>query len=210
MNNSLLKFFSENFRPGAIGLIGSTDWVSLAIREAQRPLTVDQKSSLWSHVFICGEMRQDRCGPNRSLTLSPYAFESSLHLNVLNPQLKNGAQETWIGGLCSDDVEHSAVIDFPLNEQQREVVIATALQLVGEQIRYPIHELIGTWWAIVTRREWLPNPLDDPHAMYCSAYARYCFKEAGADFMSSSVALSNTTPEHIAQAGEKEGRLIRF
>jgi hypothetical protein len=35
----------------------------------------------------------------------------------------------------------------------------------------PIQELLGTWWAI-TNKEWRENPVDDRHAMYCSAFAR--------------------------------------
>lgn len=75
---------------------------------------------------------------------------------------------------------------------------------------YPIHELLGTWWAIITKKEWLPNPIDDPHAMYCSAFVRYCYEEAGADFLSRKVGISNTTPEHIAQAGINAGRLVSY
>jgi hypothetical protein len=36
---------------------------------------------------------------------------------------------------------------------------------------------------------------------------RYCYKEAGKDFLGTDVSISNTTPEDIAQAGMKTGRL---
>ena len=72
---------------------------------------------------------------------------------------------------------------------------------------YPIHELLGTWWAIITKKQWLPNPVDDPHAMYCSAFVRHCYKEAGRDFIGPKVSVSNTTPEDIAQAGIKAGAI---
>ncbi len=55
------------------------------------------------------------------------------------------------------------------------------------------------------KKQWLPNPLDDPHAMYCSAFVRYCYKEAGKDFLGTDVSLSNTTPEDIAKAGINAG-----
>jgi hypothetical protein len=78
---------------------------------------------------------------------------------------------------------------------------------VDEQVLYPIHELLGTWWAIITKKEWLENPVDDPHAMYCSAFVSYCYKKAGVDFLGPQVSVSNTTPEHIAQAGIKAGTI---
>jgi hypothetical protein len=80
--------------------------------------------------------------------------------------------------------------------------MGTALQLVDEELQYPIAELVGTWLAIVLKRTWAPNPFNDPHALYCSAFVRYCYQQAGRDFMAQSpVNLSNTAPEHLAQAG---------
>jgi hypothetical protein len=64
--------------------------------------------------------------------------------------------------------------------------------------------------AITTKKQWLPNPLDNPHAMYCSSFVRYCYKEVGKDFLDTDVSLSNTTPEDIAQAGIKAGALETY
>ena len=36
--------------------------------------------------------------------------------------------------------------------------------------------------------------------MYCSAFVRHCWREAGHDFVAPTIALSNTAPEHLAQA----------
>ena len=47
----------------------------------------------------------------------------------------------------------------------------------------------------------------DLHAMYCSAFVRYCYKEAGRDFIGNEISVSNTTPEDIAQAGIKTGAI---
>jgi len=46
--------------------------------------------------------------------------------------------------------------------------------------------------------------------MGCGSFVRYCYKEAGADFLSGKVSISNTTPEHIAQTGIKAGKLVRY
>jgi hypothetical protein len=207
LNPRLLDFFTANYKPGIIGIVGTKDTIGLAIREAQKALTTDGKASLWSHCFIVGELRLDRRGPGGAKSKSPYIFESDLNINFFEPQLRNGAQENWIGKWCKEKVENAAVIDFGISEDQKDEILATALQLVDEQVVYPIHELFGTWWAIVTKKQWLPNPVDDPHAMYCSSFTRYCYKEAGKDFIGSNISVSNTTPEDIAQAGIRAGAI---
>ncbi len=203
INDQLLQFFTDHYKPGIIGLVGTNGTIGMAIREAQSAVTVDGKPSLWSHCFIFGDLRLDRRGTGGTMSKSPYLFESDLHVDLFKPQLRNGAQENWIGKHCREKVENAAVIDFGLSENQRDDILATALQLVDEQVLYPIHELLGTWWAIITKKQWLPNPVDDPHAMYCSAFTRYCYKEAGKDFLGNEISVSNTTPEDIAQAGIK-------
>lgn len=205
LNNKVLEFFTDNFKPGVIGIVGAKDSVSLAVREGQKQLTKDGKPSIWSHCFLLGELRYDRRGPNKTIVKSPYLLESDIILKLFKLQLRNGAQENWIGKWCQEKIENAGVINFGLNADETKMVLATALQLVDEQVVYPIHELLGTWWAIVTKKQWLPNPLDDPHAMYCSSFARYCYQEAGRDFLDPAISVSNTTPEHIAQAGIKAG-----
>jgi hypothetical protein len=203
INDKLLQFFTQHYKRGAIGVVGATGMIGAAIREAQRAVTPDGRASLWSHCFILGDLRFDRRGAGSARSKNPYIFESDLKVNVFKPQLRNGAQENWIGKWCREEVEHAAVIDFGLSEDQKNNVLATALQLVDEQVLYPIHELLGTWWAIITKKQWLPNPLDDRHAMYCSAFTRYCYKEAGRDFLGNEISVSNTTPEDIARVGIK-------
>jgi len=210
MSDDLLKFFSDHYKPGLIGLIGGKDPIGLAIREAQELLTPDHSPSMWSHCFILGDMRLDRRGAEKSLVRSPYIFESDLKIKLFKPQLRNGAQENWIGKWCNDTIDNAAVIDFGLSDDQRDTILGTALQLVDEQVLYPIQELLGTWFAIITKKQWQENPLNDPHAMYCSAFVRYCYKEAGLDFLGNDISISNTTPEDIARAGATASAFARY
>lgn len=207
LNPKLLEFFTTHYKPGIIGIVGTKGTIGMAIREAQKAVTADGKASLWSHCFILGDLRFDRRGTGGTTSKSPYIFESDLHVDLFKSQLRNGAQENWIGKHCKERVENAAVIDFNLSEEQRDNILATALQLVDEQVLYPIHELLGTWWAIITKKQWLENPVDDPHAMYCSAFVRHCYKEAGKDFIGPEISVSNTTPEDICQAGIKAGAI---
>ena len=201
INNDLLSFFLSNYGRGRVGLVGCSDFLGDAVRAGQKGLTPDGEPSLWSHVFIMGEMRPDRRGAGGTTSRSPYMFESDLHIDPQRIQLRNGAQENWIGKWCGDHVEHAAILDFGLSEDEQDMVLGTALQLCDEQLQYPLLELIGTWLAIVMKRVWAPNPFDDPHAMYCSTFVRHCYRQAGRDFLGNEVALSNTAPEHIAQSG---------
>jgi hypothetical protein len=207
LNSRLLEFFTKDYKPGIIGIVGTKGTIGMAIREAQKAMTKNGKASLWSHCFIFGDLRLDRRGAGGTKSKSPYIFESDLKINLFKSQLRNGAQENWIGKWCRENVENAAMIDFGLSEDQRDNILATALQLIDEQVLYPIQELLGTWWAIITKKQWLENPLDDPHAMYCSAFVRYCYKEAGEDFIGPEISVSNTTPEGIAQAGIKAGAI---
>jgi hypothetical protein len=207
LNPKLLEFFTANYKPGIIGIVGTKGTIGMAIREAQKAVTTDGRASLWSHCFILGDLRFDRRGTGGTKSKSPYIFESDLHIDLFKSQLRNGAQENWIGKHCREKVENAAVIDFGISEDQRDNILAIALQLVDEQVLYPIHELLGTWWAIITKKQWLENPVNDPHAMYCSAFTRYCYKEAGKDFIGPEVSVSNTTAEDIAQAGIRAGAI---
>lgn len=208
INDKLLQFFTKHYKPGIIGIVGTKGTIGSAIREAQKAVTKDKKASLWSHCFIFGELRFGRTGQNREKR--PYIFESDLHMDLFKPQLRNGAQENWIGKWCREEVENAAVIDFGLSEDQRDNILATALQSIIDQEFYPIQKLLSAWLRIITEKQWLPDPVDDPHAMHCSAFVRYCYKEGKRDFIGPGVSVSNTTPEDIAQAGIKEGQITIF
>jgi len=97
INRELLRFFTGHYKPGIIGIVGTKHTIGMAIREAQKKVTVDGEHSLWSHCFIFGDLRLDRRGQGGKKSKSPYIFESDLKVNVFKPQLRNGAQENWIG-----------------------------------------------------------------------------------------------------------------
>jgi hypothetical protein len=210
LDPEMVRFFSRHYRPAAIGLVGTSDPVGRAIREAQKNITSDGGPSLWSHCFVLGDIRTDRRGPDRSLSRSVYILESDLHADRSGLQLRNGAQENWVGKWCIERAEHAAVMHFRTTARQRRLVVATALQLAGEQLLYPVAELLGTWLAITRHRQWQASPLFSPHALYCSSFVRHCYREAGCDFFAADVALSNTAAENVARAGIESGTLVRL
>ena len=206
----MLDFFCMNYRPGVIGLVGTTDMLGRAIRRFQRSLGQDGKPSWWSHCFVMGEWRLDRRGVEGAIARSLYIFESAIDFDRRGRFIHGGAQESWIGKWCRAENDHAAIIDWDLTLTERDTVFATALQLADEHVTYPLQELIGTWLAIIRKRQALENPFDDPHAMYCSSFIRHCYRAAGRDFLSDKISESNTTPEHIAAAGARAYRLKLF
>lgn len=207
---ALLAFFESSFRPGRVGLIGTKDAVGILIRKGQRRLVAGRKPSWWNHCFIMGERRWDCRSTDGKPTLSCYIFESALDTDFRDHRNDSGAQENWIGRWCRTDIEHAAVADFGLSDQQCRVVLATALQLVDERIFFPVSELLGAWLAIIRGKQAEENPLDHARGMFCSSFVRYCFRAAGSDFLTEQVSVSNTTPEHVAAAAQRAGGLTIF
>lgn len=207
LDRKLLAGLEKEYSRGAMVLVGTNDLVGRAIRAGQRELTADGEPSRWSHSFLFGDRRLTLTPGGRQARPAAYIFESDLQVDLEHARVRNGAQENWLGKWCLKTVEHCAVIDLGLSEEQADRVLATALHLVDRQMQYPVQDLVGTWLAIIRSKLWQSNPLKSRNAMYCSAYARHCYRAADADFVSRRVSLSNTAPEHLARAAEKRGRL---
>jgi len=200
VNAELYEWLCGHYQRGRVVVCGDATLVGKAVRFGQRGLTADGRDSRWSHTFIMGDVRPDRRALAGQVTRSPYLFESDFAMNPRKKQLKSGAQESWLGKWCHTQVTHVAVLDLEPDDETADAVCATALQLVDEQMRYPLAGILDTWWAIVRGKTWKANPKHSRNAMYCSAFVRFCWQQAGRDFVSPDIALSNTAPEHIAQA----------
>jgi len=98
----LLQFFTVHYRPGIIGIIGTRGTIGMAIREAQKTMTSDGKTSLWSHCFIFGDLRLDRRGEGGERSRSPYIFESDLHADLFKSQLRNGPRRIGLVNIAGN------------------------------------------------------------------------------------------------------------
>jgi len=187
----LFDFFVSHHRPGRIGFVGASDTVGTAIRDAQRQLTLDGAPSRWSHVFLMGDTRADG---------EPYIFESDLEPDFERHQVRNGAQESRLRKWAADAVEHAAVVEIAEVGDRVPALMAATLSFVyGQQAAYPVMQLVGTWWQIISARVWRANPFEDAKALYCSSFVRHCFLEVGVDLVDERIHLSNTAPEHLWQ-----------
>ena len=197
MNAPLLAFFRQHYAPGRVGLIGQDDLKGTLIRAAESGLTPDGKPSKWSHTFLMGERRPDGRSDG-----SIYIFESDLHVSVQDWEVQNGAMESRIVKWCLDDVSHGCVLGMHLSPTEATQLITKGLEYAydDQRLRYPVGELFGTLWAIVTHRLSKKNIFDEKYAVQCATFVRMCYQAIGHDPVTGPVDLTNTSPESFYQS----------
>jgi hypothetical protein len=194
MNTDLAAFFVQHYAPGRVGLVGATDAVGTLIRGGQKHLTSDGRPSRWSHAFVLGERRDDGRTDG-----SIYIYESDLQVSVTDWQVKNGVMESRLVKWCRDDIEHACVLGMAVSEEKCSQLLRQALEYAYDdrRLRYPVGELFGTLWAIITRRLSKRNIFDDRYALQCSTFVRMCYQQIDADPLTTDVDLSHTSPEAL-------------
>ena len=192
MNAQVFEFFTQYYEPGRVCLVGATDLLYEIIRVSQSGLTPDGRPSHWNHSFVMGE--------RRSGTI--YIMESDMHLSLKRLQFINGPQESKLSKWCGDTVEHACVLGMNLTVAEQEAILTKAQQLCyDERYLYPVGELLGTLWAIITNTLDKKNIFDEKFAIQCSTFTRMCYRSIGKDPLSGSTDdLSNTVPERLFQS----------
>jgi hypothetical protein len=184
------EFIERYATPGRVGLCGGVTKVDTAIRLAQRQQHPERRWSDWSHAFLFEGKRIDG---------QHWVLESDLQILKKNIQL--GAQENRADKYFDEKMFPSlAVLDFGLNETQVATLLREGLELVANRERYSIRELIGTLIALkkpeLRAQE---NLLARERSVYCSAFVKRLFQNAGLDLVPG-VTGKNTTPEDIARS----------
>ncbi len=197
MNQALLSFFNQHYAPGRVGLIGQDDLKGRLIRDAEAGITPDHKPSKWSHTFLLAERRADGRNDGRI-----YIFESDLRVSVDDWEVQNGVMESRLVKWCLDNVSHGCVLGMNLSTAETTELLTQALSYAydEEHLRYPVGELFGTLWAIITRRLAKKNIFDDKHAVQCATFVRMCYQAIGQDPVTGAVHLTNTSPESFYQS----------
>jgi hypothetical protein len=197
MNAALLDFFRQHYAPGRVGLIGASDLIGRLIRAGQTGLTPDLRRSRWSHSFMLGPTRDDGWTDG-----SIYIYESDLHVSTREWQVLNGAMESRLVKWCRDDIEHACVLGLDLSADESARLLQRALHYAydPEHLRYPVGELFGTLWAILTRHLSKRNIFDDRYAVQCATFVRMCYRDIGRDPIAPAVDLTHTSPEALFQS----------
>jgi hypothetical protein len=86
-------------------------------------------------------------------------------------------------------------------EEQRKV-LSTGIDIAyDERYRYPIKELFGTLWAMLTGTLHKRNIFDEKYAIQCATFVRMSYQSVGKDpLLGSTDDLSNTSPERLYQS----------
>jgi hypothetical protein len=197
MNIQVLDFFRQNYAPGRVCLIGSANPIYKLIRDGQSGITKDGQPSRYSHSFMMGKVRNDGRDDG-----GMYIFESDLHVSVEDWEVKNGAMESRITKWCLDDLEYAVVLGMELSQSEIDNLLSKALWYAYEEhhLQYPVGELFGTLWAVLSHKLTKRNIFDDNHAVQCATFVRLCYQGIGHDFITSGTHPSNTSPEEISQS----------
>lgn len=182
-------FLEKYAAPGRVGLVGGPELINRLISRAQRHLDENREWSRWSHAFLFQGRRRDG---------HHWVVESDLDIKPKHIRL--GVQENRIAKYFDDTRNTSlAILDFGLTPEQEENVVAGALELVSDGVRYSLREIAGTVWAMRHPR-WRPreNLLTQEKAFYCSSFVRHVFGRAGVNLITD-VAEKNTAPEHLVR-----------
>jgi hypothetical protein len=197
MNENVLNFFRQHYAPGRVCLIGSASPIYKLIRDGQSKLTKDGKPSRYNHTFLIGLQRDD--GWNDG---GIYIYESDLHVSTSEWEVRNGVMESRIVKWCLDDLEYAAVLGIDLSEQETHALMQRALRYAydDKHLVYPVGELFGTLWAILTGKLSKKNIFDNEHAVQCATFVRMCYKDIQKDIIISGTDPTNTSPEEISQS----------
>ncbi len=197
MNQKVLDFFQQNYAPGRVCLIGSASPIYKLIRDGQSKLTKDGKPSKYNHTFLMGLQRDDGWGDG-----GIYTYESDLHISVTEWEVRNGVMESRIVKWCLDDLEYAAVLGINLTEQETNALMRKALGYAYDEqhLVYPVGELFGTLWAILTGKLNKRNVFDNKHAVQCATFVRTCYRDIQKEIVTDGTDLTNTSPEVISQS----------
>jgi hypothetical protein len=184
------EFFERHAAPGRVCLVGGPELINRLISRAQRHLNDEHEWSRWSHAFLLQGRRHDG---------HHWVIESDL--DIKHKHIRLGVQENRLAKYHDGTANTSvAILDFGLTPAQEKAVLANALELVSQGIRYSLREIAGTVWAM-RHPGWCPkeNLLAREQAFYCSSFVRHVFAQAGVD-LANGISEKNTAPEHISRS----------
>ncbi len=194
-------FIARHAAAGRIGLCAGGDTLSRLIRQAQAPLTDDGHRSLWSHAFVFSEQRSDG---------QWWVIESDLDLRY--KQMRLGVQENRVKRYFDAEAfPNIAILDFGLDDVQTRQVVTAGLDLLSGLTSYSLSELVGTMFAMQSRRlRKRDNLLAKEGALYCSAMVQHCYAAAGIHLLPG-VSGKNIAPHDLtgSQLPHRAHRLVR-
>ena len=182
------QFVEKYAKPGCIGLVGADNPIDNSIKKAQKFITADGKSSLWSHAFIFSGIRADG---------EWWIIESDLEFHFKQTRL--GVQENRAAKYYDiKAVPNFAILDFDLDEKSQNKVIAEGLNLIVAKTQYSIREVFGALFNFKAKGgRALENKLAQENSFFCSAMVQHCYSKIKIE-LADKISLKNLAPEDIA------------
>jgi hypothetical protein len=167
------------------------------IRDGQSKITTDHRPSRYNHAFLMGLQRDD--GWNDG---GIYIYESDLHISVSEWEVRNGVMESRLTKWCLDDLEYAAVLGIDLTKKETDALMQKALWYAYDEnhLVYPVGELFGTLWAMLTGQLRKKNIFDDAHAVQCATFVRTCYRDIQKEIVTDGTDITQTSPEVLSQS----------
>jgi hypothetical protein len=188
-NLSNQEFLETHAKAARVGLVGASHFFDIGIKRAQRIINPNKFDSQWSHAFLFQGKRLDG---------HDWIMESDL--DIAGRNVRFGVQENRISKYFDEETYPViAILDFNLDQEQTQVVLSNGLDLIAQQWKYSIKELLGTLVALPSRRlRRRPNLFQKEKSLYCSAFVQHLYLKIKYDFALDTHE-KNTSPEHIFQ-----------
>jgi hypothetical protein len=183
------KDFIEKFaKPGCIGLVGADTPIDNSIKKMQKYITADGKSSLWSHAFLYSSKRHDGYW---------WIIESDLEFH--RKQMKLGVQENRAEKYFDEKhFPNLAILDFNLNDEQQNILLGEALNLVNARTEYSIREVFGALYTMLKKESRdSENKMARENSLFCSAMVQHCYSKLNLT-LGEGVSLKQLAPEDVA------------
>lgn len=201
-----------------IGLIGEYGVVGYRLRRAQEVIRLDRTPSYWSHAFLIRDPLNASPARNKDPRLSPWVLESTfdpaegfsafLECHGVSARRIGDFNEARFHPQRVHSVPNIAIIAIGLTDEEREQIQARADAPYTDQLNYDFPSLLGGWYAYITSKGEVPNPILQGLGIPGAVYVQFAYDAAGIDLAPGS-RQRNITPEHIWQSAKRLSPLFR-
>lgn len=189
----------------AIALLGCFGMLGYGMRRSQEIVRFDRGPSYWSHAAIFPD-GFDMAALEIEGKNGPWILEAALHPSGKHNDwlFRDGvtarrfadysnAKFAWDSGTSAPNI---AVISLAMTEDERARIRKAMLTPEAARLQYDFLGLAGQWFAYLTNRPELRNPLVDGRPMPSAAYVQMAYAAANIDLVPSSLS-TTPTPEHF-------------
>lgn len=214
----VLSEMTEKYKVGnggrmVIGLVGSTDYFSVMLRNAQSILRWNRQPSLWSHAFLIAEAWDGQSNINRVPILEIPMFPRSERF--YRPESNGLCQTATLGDYADADVDANIALLTvirrnpgaegqpptlsPLTDEDVGKLTERAKQPNFDRLRFAFWDWMREWQQYLWSEAEGRNPLREGIPIPSSAYIEMTYQALNCDLVPGA-AERNSAPEHLWNA----------